>query len=153
VRYLRLRRTEFWLGLWTLLFVGATATLVILQPFSRTHRMNGEIFALRATGQAGRMHVDWDPRSQSIRSADRATLDVEDGGSRNSYPVEPKILRAGGLDYLRKSKDLLLKVTLHQKGKPETTAFVRSIGPLNPAVSPSQSQTQRPDQVRSRRRR
>ena len=56
------------------------------------------------------MRVDWDPSNPAIQAAQGATLEVEDGKSFNRYPVEANVLRSGGLDYIRKTDDVLLTI-------------------------------------------
>ena len=151
------RPLEFWLGLWTLLLFGAAAALAYYGPtFARRTTASPAGLTLRATDERGRFRVDWDSAAPAIRRADSAVLEVDDGGSFTKYPVDAKILRSGGLDYIRKSTDVLLTLTLLRGGKALEQAAVRSVGPppittlsapfSRPAPTPKRSQT------RSRRR-
>ena len=47
---MRRRPTEFWLGLWTLLFLGATAALAYFHPFPLGDRKS-EAISLRVSDQ------------------------------------------------------------------------------------------------------
>jgi hypothetical protein len=79
---------------------------------------------------------------------------VEDGGVMNRYPVEPKTLRAGGFDYIRKTPEVLLTLTLFHDGKPGALATVRSIGAIQKTVAKSDAPPpRRAEQTRGRRRR
>ena len=149
---MRKRPLEFWLGLWTLLFVAATAAFAYWHPFPKTQKKT-EAIALRASDQDGRIRIDWDTSSELIRAAQGATLEVDDGGVMNRYPVEQKTLRAGGFDYIRKTPEVLLTLTLFQDGKPGALATVRSVGPIHPPVTEQQSPARgNNEQIRGRRR-
>jgi hypothetical protein len=97
------------------------------------------------------MRVDWDPSNPAIQAAQGATLEVEDGGAFNRYPVEANVLRSGGLDYVRKTDDVLLTLTLYHDGRPGLQTSVRRISQVGPQVA---SSPEPPDRrhVRSRRR-
>jgi hypothetical protein len=139
---MRRRRTEFWLGLWTLLFIVATAVIAFLHPFRKSENPPGTI-ALQVGDQNGRMRIDWDASNELVRNAQGATLEVEDGGVVNRYPVERKTLRSGGFDYLRKTQD----------GKPGAVATVRSIAPVQVQSAAAPAPDSRRAQTRGRRRR
>lgn len=149
---MRKRRTEFWLGLWTLLFAGGTAALAYLHPFPGSSEKPADAIALQVTDRAGRLRVDWDANNELVRKAEGATLVVDDGGVLNRYPVEPKTLRAGGFDYIRKTPEVLLALTLFHDGKPGALATVRSIGPIGAAAIVPAKESRRQN-VPSRRRR
>ena len=85
---------------------------------------------LKVVDQSGRIRVDWNANNPLVQSAQGATLEVEDGGSFNRYPVEPNILKSGGLDYVRRSEDVLLTLTLYHDGRPGVQSSVRRIAPF-----------------------
>ena len=150
----RKRPTEFWLGLWTLLFLAATAAFAYFHPFPAGQK-KAEAITLRVTDVDGRIRIDWDTNNELIRKAQGATLEVDDGGVMNRYPVEPKTLRAGGFDYIRKTPEVLLTLTLFHDGKPGALATVRSVGPVQPVVAEQQqpaSSRRNNEQIRGRRR-
>lgn len=118
--------TEFYLGLGTLLFTTAAAVLVIAEPFS-AGRKSGPVFEISATDYEDRIRVDWDPAT--VKGADSATLRVRDGDSSQEYPVNKRALQIGGLDYLRRSEDVFLTLTVHDSNGPEMEAFVRRTAP------------------------
>src|SRR5215210_5057925 len=115
-------KTEFWLGLSTLCFVAATAAMAYLTPLRPPRTRAVPPLELKVTDQDGRLRVDWDKDHELVRSAGGATLEVEDGGVTNRYPVEPNTLRAGGFDYIRKTQEVLLTLTLFQNDHPGATA-------------------------------
>jgi hypothetical protein len=152
--FLRRRPNDFWLGLWTLIFLGAAAAFAYFHPLPG-YAKKSEAIALRVSDQGGRMHIDWDANNEMIRKAQGATLEVDDGGVTNRYPVEPKTLRAGGFDYIRKTPEVLLTLTLFSDGKPGAVATVRSVGPIQAKLQPPEQPPTVParEQTRGRRRR
>jgi hypothetical protein len=135
------------------LFIAATAAIAYFRPFPTSQAKGANRIALQVTDRDGRLRIDWDPNSDLIRQAQGATLEVDDGGVLNRYPVEPKTLHAGGFDYIRKTQEVLLTLTLFHDGKPGALATVRSIGPLQPVVAASPEPPRENPTVRSPARR
>jgi hypothetical protein len=106
----------------------ATIVAYFAQPYVRDHWGQKPPFVVKATDTGGRMRTSWDPRLSVVREADSGILEVRDGREFNRFTVEARVLRAGHLDYLRKSKDVELTLTLLKKGKPASMGVVRSIG-------------------------
>ena len=129
------RRPEFYLLLATIVLSSVTAFLVFAKPLSARHAKPKAILELKVVDQNGRMRVDWNAADPLIQSAQGATLEVEDGGAFNRYPVEPTILRSGGLDYVRRSDDVLLTLTLYHDGRPGVQTSVRRIAPVEQQVA------------------
>jgi hypothetical protein len=126
-----------------------TAVLLIARPLSSRQSKPRPTLELRVADENNRLRIDWDPNNPAVSGAQGGTLEVEDGGTFNRYPVEPEILRKGGLDYVRRSDDVLLTLTLYHDGRPDLQASVRRIAP----VGPDFGQAPNPDtQVRGRRR-
>jgi hypothetical protein len=138
--------------MWTLLFVAATAAFAYFVSFP-SRSVKSDAIALRVSDQGGRMRIDWDPNNELIRKAQGATLEVDDGGVMNRYPVEPKTLRAGGFDYIRKSPEVLLTLTLFSDGKPGALATVRRVGEIQVQAEPAPAAAPLREQIRARRRR
>ncbi|HYP15372.1 MAG TPA: hypothetical protein VEQ63_15700 [Bryobacteraceae bacterium] len=132
---MRRRRMDFWLGLGTLGLI-ATAAIVAYQPPARaeSEAAGPPAFSLKPAEYSGRLRIDWDAESKSIQSAQGATLTVNDGGAVESYPVDAKVLQDGGFDYLRKTRDVLLSLTLVRDGKPAEQAYIRTIAPVEAAT-------------------
>jgi hypothetical protein len=126
-----------------------TAILLLARPFTARQGKPKPNLELKVADQNGRIRVDWNAANPLIQSAQGATLEVEDGGAFNRYPVEPNILKSGGLDYVRRSDDVLLTLTLYHDGRPGVQSSVRRIAPLElqTATTPTT-----PAQTRSRRR-
>ena len=136
------RVSEFHLGIATLLFAACATALVIAEPFRYRDRPP-KSFVVQAAEVNGRVRVDWNPSDIREFSADTALLRVQDGDTIHEYPIDKKTLEAGGLDYLRKSDDVLLSLTLLGQGKPRTEVMVRTVISTPPPVpEPVPSQTQ-----------
>jgi len=125
-----LRRGELYLLLATIVLTAVAAVVFLTEPLSSKQAKPRPSLELRVADQNGRMRVDWDANRSDIQTAQGATLEVEDGGVLNRYPVEPNVLRSGGLDYVRRSDDVLLTLTLYHDGHPGVQSSVRRIAPI-----------------------
>ena len=146
----RLRPLEYYLLLGTLFLVALTAVILLAKPLTARQDKPKPNLDLRVADKDGRIRVDWDPSNPSVQAAQGATLEVEDGGSFNRYPVEANILRSGGLDYVRKSDDVLLTITLYHDGRPGLQSSIRRISRVSPQVAVSSPTESGPRHVRSR---
>jgi hypothetical protein len=126
--------------------------ILLAEPLTARHSKPKPNLELRVADQNGRMRVDWDASNAAVRTAQGATLEVEDGGVFNRYPVEANILRSGGLDYVRRSEDVLLTLTLYQDGRPGTQSSVRRIAPLDLQLVSTPDKREYRDASRSRNR-
>lgn len=126
---------QFYLLLATILLIGLTAFLVMARPLTSLSRESKRALELKVVDQNGRMRVDWNPADPLIQTAQGGTLEVEDGGAFNRYPVEPNVLRSGGLDYVRRSDDVFLTLTLYHDGRPGVQASVRRISPVDASLA------------------
>lgn len=131
----RMARTELYLLLATIVLAALATAIFLTAPLSSRHGKPRPSLEVRVADQNGRMRLDWDANDPSIRTAQGATLEVEDGGVLNRYPVEPNILRSGGLDYVRRSEDVLLTLTLYHDGRPGVQTAVRRIPPMQMQVA------------------
>jgi hypothetical protein len=109
--------------------------LVAARPYVIGKPKN-DLFAVTATDRNGRMQVRWDPNTTPVKTAQTATLDVLDGNEVHQYPVDPKVLRSGALDYLRNADDATVSLTLFRDGQPIAHSAVRSVGPVSAPPEP-----------------
>jgi hypothetical protein len=128
------RISEFHLGIATLLFAACATALVIAEPFRYRDRPP-KTFVVHAAEVNGRVRVDWNPADVRDFKADAGVLRVQDGEMTHEYPIDRRTLETGGLDYLRKSDDVLLSLTLMGEGKPRTQVMVRTVISTPPPVS------------------
>jgi len=145
----RRHRAEFHLLLWTAILAILTTAILLVRPLSNQEINPRSSLELRVADQGGRMRVDWDANSPVIQTAQGATLEVRDGGVFNRYPVESNILRSGGLDYVRRSDDVLLILTLYHDGRPGVQSSVLRIAPLDTQLATTPKREG--EDVRSRR--
>lgn len=131
----RLARPEMYLLLGSILLAAIATVIFITAPLSSRHGKPKPTLELRVADQKGRIRVDWNPNDPTIREAEGATLEVEDGGVLNRYPVEPNVLRSGGLDYVRRTEDVLLTLTLYHEGRPGLQSSVRRISRVEPQIA------------------
>lgn len=146
------RPLESYLLLGAIFLVALAVIVVFAKPLTARQNKAKPTLDLRVADKDGRMRVDWDPSNPAIQAAQGATLEVEDGKSFNRYPVEASVLRSGGLDYIRKTDDVLLTITLYHDGRPGEQTSVRRISPITPPQVASTPAPPERSQVRSRRR-
>ena len=108
----------------TVLFLAATAFLIGWDTGRLSKAQAVPELRLRVIEQAGRIRVDWDPSDPAVRSATSATLVARDGRTSDRYTVNEDAVRGGGLDYLRRSNDVLLKLRMEGTG---AEASVRAV--------------------------
>lgn len=145
-------RSEFHLLLWAALLTAVTTVLLLARPLMMLETKPKPNLDLRVADQNGRMRIDWDASNAAIQTAQGATLEVEDGGVFNRYPVEANILRSGGLDYVRRSDDVLLTLTLYHDGRPGLQSSVRRIAPVEVQLASTPAKKERRNATRSRKR-
>ena len=119
---------EGFLGLATLLLFLAAAAVAYFRPFAAASPA-GSRLPLQVTESGGRIRVDWDPALTPVRRADTGMLSVVDGGVAHEYPMDRRVIRSGSFDYVRRSDDVLLTVTLHEQNQQTAQAMIRSVGP------------------------
>lgn len=124
-------RDEFALLLGSAVFVVATAGLVFWDRASN-RAPDGRLLRLHAVEQDGRIRVDWDPADPVVRSARSATLVAKDGSASHQYDVPPEALRGGGLDYLRRTNDVLLTLRIAGVGE----SALRTVVAARPVPDP-----------------
>ena len=128
-----IRKTEYRLVGWTLAFGAAAAAVVAANP-SHRNQPDAGAFVLKAAAESGRIRLDWDGSHSKVKAAEAGTLEVQDGGRFERYPLDRKVLLGGGLDYLRKSPDVFLTITLYRSGRPDGQTTVRTLAsPQSPS--------------------
>ncbi|HYZ85607.1 MAG TPA: hypothetical protein VE621_14445 [Bryobacteraceae bacterium] len=115
---------------WILSVVIAAVALLLhlMEPYARVKPVI-EPFTLEANDADGRMRVEWNPASPEVHRATAGRLEVKDGIEKFEFPIDEKVLKSGKLDYLRKSGDVLLSVTLFHNSERIASSSVRSVGP------------------------
>lgn len=121
------------LWLWTAAFLAAAALAAIMWA-PRTPWQDDSRLAIRPSELAGTVRLVWDPEQPPLSDARVATLQVQDGVEVYYFPVDATTLGRGSLDYVRRSDDVLLTLTVFREGQPAVAASVRSIGAVEPPV-------------------
>lgn len=147
----RIARTEMYLLLGSIVLAALATAIFLAAPLTARQAKPRPSLEVRVADANGRMRLDWNANDPAIQSAQGATLEVEDGGVLNRYPVEPNVLRSGGLDYVRRSEDVLLTLTLYHEGRPGVQTAVRRIPPVQLQVA-QQSSSRGVETSRSRTR-
>lgn len=115
------------------LWVASAAVIVLAaavfygRPLWEPARPNEDL-AFSASDSKGRMRVNWNRNSPLIEGAESGRLDVVDGTNVASYPVDASVLRAGTLEYIRHSADVLLTLNMLRNGQVMHREMIRSIG-------------------------
>ncbi|HET8549546.1 MAG TPA: hypothetical protein VFL57_16150, partial [Bryobacteraceae bacterium] len=96
------------------------------------------VLPLQARDVEGRLRVQWDSSPEYVRKANGATLEVLDGGRVQRYPVDPRVVQRGTLDYIRQTDDVVLTLTLHGERGSGPQGVIRTVSsPLTAAVQSS----------------
>lgn len=133
----------------TVVFILAACVLIWADRDQPAGQGRAPDLELRVTENKGRIRVDWDPSAPAVKSATSAKLIARDGNSSHEYPVNGEALRGGGLDYLRRTNDVLLTLRIEETG---AEAAVRSIVAQPPPPPPTAARKQTRTRSRSRRR-
>jgi hypothetical protein len=123
---------NLYLSLGTAALLVITAGVLMQGPRARTT----ERFQVRAEESGGRVRLDWNPASALVQQADAGALEVVDGGASQRYNVAKKILSQGGLDYHRRSDDVLLQIQLLRGGQVIGATAVRVVSPVELPPAP-----------------
>jgi hypothetical protein len=104
----------------------SAAALFLTEPFRRSAPASARVLPLHVLEEDGRVRVDWDPVASIAAEADSARLIAHDGGATRQYEVDRRALRNGGLDYVKRSDDVLLEFVLLQNGRQLHRATIRA---------------------------
>lgn len=85
-------------------------------------------FELRANETAGQMEIHWDVKSDEVTRAQSAVFEVKDGDSLYRFPLSPRVLAAGSVEYVRKSDDVAATLILLKDDQELARRTVRSVG-------------------------
>jgi hypothetical protein len=137
------------LGLAALALVAASGAIVGgAVVYDRWRTPPPSVLPLQARDLDGRLRVNWDPAPEYVRKASGATLEVLDGGRVQRYPVDPRVVQSGTLDYIRQTEDVVLTLTLHADGRPGPQGVIRTVS--GPESAPAAAVQQAPSGERKR---
>ena len=70
---------------------------------------------LRAQLSAQQVEVSWDHNSAAVQEADKATLQVSDGGVTESVPFDARQLQDGSLIYRPRTNDVSVRMEVSER--------------------------------------
>ncbi len=128
--------TRLYLILGALVFAAISLAIVAARPLAPYASGRTEVFEVRASETSGSVLLEWSPESRLVRSATGGLLEFLDGATAHREQVNPRVLRQGGLEYRRRSQDVLLRLSLLKDNGVIGHASVRLTGAPVPAAAP-----------------
>jgi hypothetical protein len=100
---------------------------------------------LRVDTAAGNIHLTWDHQSSALRSAQKATLWIEDQGVRRELKLNQTALSTGSLVYVSDTPDVTFRMQVEQNGGQPFIGSLRVVRdiparPVDPAKSAGSAQ-------------
>jgi hypothetical protein len=95
--------------------------------------------SLRVLEHGQQLRVEWDRNSRLIQDAERATVEVSGGSTKNSLLLNPERLRGGSVEVPRQSDDITIVMTIHRPSQAPVQEWTRFVGPPAAAQTPPQS--------------
>jgi|SRR5579863_1068321 len=133
--YPETRRKWPW-GLIAVVLVVAVAAIMGLRLFAP--RLAPEPIALSVAERDGQLQIQWNHSSRSITGAARGTLEITDGQDSRSLPLTPLDLSRGSFNYLRKSADVEIRMTVEDSAGEKTQEASRFLGSAPVAADPNE---------------
>ncbi len=90
----------------------------------------------------GAFLIRWDRDSRVLRSATRVTLEIQDGGEKNTYPLTPADLAVGGYGYLRRTGQVSVRMNVEGPTPVEEDSnfnIAQSLGSQQPPATGTES--------------
>ena len=116
----------------------AAAVLAILGLRLFAPRLAPEPIALSVAERDGQLQIEWSHSSRSITGAARGTLDITDGQDSRSIPLTQLELSRGSFNYLRKSGDVEIRMTVENSAGEKTQEASRFLGTPPVAADPNE---------------
>jgi proteasome lid subunit RPN8/RPN11 len=133
--YPETRRKWPW-GLIAVVLVVAVVAIVGLRLFAP--RLAPEPICLSVAERDGQLQIEWNHASRSITGATRGTLEITDGQDSRSLPLTPLDLSRGSFNYLRKSADVAIRMTVEDSSGEKTQEASRFLGSAPIAADPNE---------------
>ena len=93
-------------------------------------------FPMRLAESGGLLRIEWDRSAAILKTADRVTIEITDGGAKVERLLSKDELPAGSIVYQRQSGDVKVRVVVQRRDGPAVEEIARYIGP--PVVKNSQ---------------
>jgi hypothetical protein len=124
---------------WGLLAVVlAVAIVAILDLRFSAPRPAPEPISLSVAERDGQLQIQWNHSSRSITGAARGTLEITDGQDSRSLPLTRLDLSRGSFNYLRKSADVEIRMTVEDSAGEKTQEASRFLGSPPVAGDPNE---------------
>jgi hypothetical protein len=116
----------------------AVAVVAILSLRFFAPRLAPEPIALSVAERDGQLQIQWNHSSRSITGAARGTLEITDGQDSRSLPLTRLDLARGSFNYLRKSADVEIRMTVEDAAGEKTQEASRFLGSAPVAGDPNE---------------
>jgi proteasome lid subunit RPN8/RPN11 len=107
-----------------------------------------ENLALHAWDERSQLRIVWDRASRPVQKADRAAVDIDDGGTRTELSLDREHLRNGSLNYVRHSSDVAVRLTVYRAGSVLACVTTRFLGPPPVGRSKAESEAEEREALR-----
>ncbi len=116
----------------------AVAVVAILGLRFFAPRLAPEPIALSVAERDGQLQIQWNHSSRSITGAARGTLEITDGQDSRSLPLTRLDMARGSFNYLRKSADVEIRMTVEDAAGEKTQEASRFLGSAPVAGDPNE---------------
>jgi proteasome lid subunit RPN8/RPN11 len=116
----------------------AVAVLAILGLRLFAPRLAPEPISLSVAERDGQLQIQWNHSSRSISGAARGTLEITDGQDSRSLPLTQLDLSRGSFNYLRKSGDVEIRMTVEDSAGEKMQEASRFLGSPPVAADPNE---------------
>jgi hypothetical protein len=93
-------------------------------------------FPMRLAESGGLLRIEWDRSASILKTADRVTIEITDGGAKLERSLSKDELPAGSIVYQRQSGDVKVRAVVQRRDGPAIEEIARYIGP--PVVKKSE---------------
>jgi proteasome lid subunit RPN8/RPN11 len=114
------------------------AVLAILGLRLFAPRPAPEPISLSVAERDGQLQIEWNHSSRTISGAARGTLEIADGQDSRSIPLTQMELSRGNFNYLRKSGDVEIRMTVEDAAGEKTQEASRFLGSPPAAADPNE---------------
>jgi proteasome lid subunit RPN8/RPN11 len=105
----------------------AGAALVVPSYWRRTP--SPPSLSLRLVEKNGRLEIQWDPTTPTIRQANRGWLEIADGPVQVVFPMDSNLLGAGSWPVARQSPEVRVRLKVQRAGAAPVEESAQFLGP------------------------
>ena len=146
----RSRKLAYLLAAALLLILSAVGAFLYFNPVGRRSQegaaADSAALALRAERNAGQLVLTWNREASQVKTAQRASLLIQDGDRKDDVELDLGILRSGSLGYTPVSNDVSFRLAVTDKqGKTISESFRVIAGRPSPAAPLGQPAPSKPE--------